>query len=59
MLAGVISNYLMYMTGAKYTSNDRQGFLARVPYDSEMGKVKDAWPTMQKPNAEQLALYTI
>lgn len=35
------------------------GFLARVAYDSEMGKVKDAWPTMQKPDAEKLALYTI
>lgn len=35
------------------------GFLARVAYDSEMSKVKDAWPTMQKTDAEELALYTI
>jgi hypothetical protein len=35
------------------------GFLARVAYDSEMSKVKDAWPTLQKTDAEQLALYAI
>lgn len=31
------------------------GFLARVAYESEMTKVKDAWPTLEKPDAEKLA----
>lgn len=35
------------------------GFLARMAYDSEMSKVKDAWPTLQKTDAEQLALYAM
>ncbi|KAG2107835.1 hypothetical protein BD769DRAFT_1500283 [Suillus cothurnatus] len=35
------------------------GFLARVAYDSEMNKVKDAWPTLQTQDAEQLALYAM
>jgi hypothetical protein len=33
--------------------------LARVAYDSEMSKVKDAWPTLQTQDAEQLALYAM
>ncbi|KAG1798994.1 uncharacterized protein HD556DRAFT_1440065 [Suillus plorans] len=32
------------------------GFLARIAYDSEMNKVKDAWSTPSKQNAEQLEL---
>ncbi|KAG1825278.1 hypothetical protein EV424DRAFT_1392999 [Suillus variegatus] len=35
------------------------GFLARIAYDSEMKKVKDAWPTLSKQDAEQLALYAM
>ncbi|KAG1813853.1 uncharacterized protein BJ212DRAFT_1364045 [Suillus subaureus] len=34
------------------------GFLARVAYESEMNKVKDLWPTLQKQDAEQLASCT-
>ncbi|KAG2069450.1 hypothetical protein BDR04DRAFT_1101540 [Suillus decipiens] len=35
------------------------GFLARVAYESEMSKVKDAWPTLEKLDAEKLALYAM
>ncbi|KAG2358885.1 hypothetical protein BDR07DRAFT_1416380 [Suillus spraguei] len=38
------------------------GFLARVAYESEMSKVKDTWPTLEKSDAEKLkalALYTM
>ncbi|KAG1747684.1 hypothetical protein EDB19DRAFT_1872895 [Suillus lakei] len=35
------------------------GFLARMAYDYEMNKVRDAWPTWQKTDAEPLAMYAI
>ncbi|KAG1747682.1 hypothetical protein EDB19DRAFT_1686202, partial [Suillus lakei] len=35
------------------------GFLARMAYDYEMNKVRDAWPTWQKTDAEPLAMYVM
>ncbi|KAG1722069.1 hypothetical protein EDB19DRAFT_1916938 [Suillus lakei] len=35
------------------------GGFARIAYDCEMNKVRDAWPTWQKTDAEPLAMYVM